>query len=157
MSYGDILCVIMDRVYKDAKYPLDKLLDDYHVNFPAQRITIYDRKNAKMLHMVGAQVPDAQIIEETQSYIKGAFWQKGYENDVIIINDIDMLESRDKKTYKLMKKQGILSCIHIKFKDKNGVKCILSLESVSKNIIWSNDHMHYYRLMAKLLSQFAMV
>ena len=56
-----------------------------------------------------------------------------------------------------MKKQGIFSCIHIKFHDKNQNRCILSLESVTKRIVWNNDHMHYYKLMARTLSEYAIV
>ncbi|MBQ9120342.1 MAG: GGDEF domain-containing protein [Lachnospiraceae bacterium] len=154
MSKGDILCTIMDRVYSDELYPLDKLLDDYVENFEPQRITIYDAENAKILHMAGAKVLSQTLMEETQGYIHSDFWQKKYVYDDVVINDIAIVQNRDEKVYNQMKKQKILSCIHLKFRDKNGVNCILSLEAVNRKVTWNHDHMHYYRLMAKLLSQY---
>ncbi|MBQ2803915.1 MAG: GGDEF domain-containing protein [Lachnospiraceae bacterium] len=157
MSRGDILCVIMSRVFSDEVYPIDKLLDDYIENFDPQRITIYDADRGKVLCMVGAQVPCNHVIEETEKYIHGSFWQKKYVYDDIVINNISLIEGKDEEVYNLMKKQGIFSCIHIKFHDKNQNRCILSLESVTKRIVWNNDHMHYYKLMARTLSEYAIV
>lgn len=156
MSHGDILCVMMDRIYSGEIYPLDKLLDDYIENFEMQRISIYDADKAQVLHMVGEQVPAAEVIEETQAYIHGDFWKKRYMKGDVIINDVSIVEGKDKTVYELMKKQGIISCIHIQFQDKNGVRCILSLEAVSKKLTWNSEHMRYYRLMARILSQYEM-
>ena len=41
MSMGDILCVMMDKVYGGEAYPLEKLLDDFVINFGIQRIMIH--------------------------------------------------------------------------------------------------------------------
>lgn len=156
MSRGDILCVIMERVFSREVYPLDKLLDDYIENFQLQRITIFDAEKGKVLYMAGSKVPAKEVIEETQGYIQGDFWQKKYVYDDVVINDISIIEEKDKISYEMMKKQGIISCIHIKFRDKNGLRCILSLEAVSKKITWNNDQMHYYKLMARMLTQYSM-
>ncbi|MBQ4537688.1 MAG: GGDEF domain-containing protein [Lachnospiraceae bacterium] len=157
MSKGEILCVIMDKAYSQETYTLDKLLDDYLENFEPQRVTIYDAVKAKVVHMVGEKVPSKAVIEETEKYIMGPFWQKKYVYDDVVVNDISIVEGRDEKAYEMMKKQGILSCIHIKFLDRGGNRCILSLESVSKRITWNKDHMHYYKLMAKVLSEYSIV
>lgn len=156
MSKGDIMCVIMDKVFSDEVYPLDKLLDDYIENFEPQRITIYDAEQGKVLHMAGAKVLSKKVIEETQDYIHGEYWQKKDVYEDTILNDISMVANSDQKTYEKMKKQEIISSVYIKFQDKNGLNCLLSLESVGKKITWSNDHMHYYRIMARILSMFAM-
>ena len=157
MSLSDIMCVIMDRVYGTEAYPIEKLLDDYIENFEPERITIYNFERAKITYMVGAQVCTPEILEETQSYIHGEFWKKSYANGDVVINDVSLLERKDHIVYEQMRSQGIISCIHIKFWDKNGSRCVLSLESVSKKITWNNDHMHYYRLMARMLSQYKIV
>lgn len=157
MSYGDIICLLMDRVYSKEVYPMEKLLDDFIENFEPQRITIYDARKAKILYMVGAQVPTSEIIEETQGYIHGNFWSKQATGTETVINNISIVEGKDKKIYELMRKQGIISCIHIKFIDKNGAPCLLSLESVTNKITWNNDHIHYYRLMGQMLSQYQIV
>ena len=157
MSYGDILCVIMDKVYSDKEYSLEKLLDDYIDNFDFQRITIYNEDNANVLYMTGEQVLSQEVLEETRTYIFGRFWQERCEEEMVVLNNISHIENKDIATYELMKKQGIISYIRIKFKDKNGANCILCLESVGKLVVWNTNHLHYYRLMARLLSQYDMV
>lgn len=154
MSQGDVMCVIMEYVFGEKEYPLDRLLDDYLENYEAERIAIYDEEQAKVLHMVGAQVPSADIIAETEGYIHGDYWVKRNQEDVI--HDLASVENKDKNVYQIMKKQGIISCIHIRFKDKTGRKCVLSLEAVTQKINWNMDKMRYYNLMARLLSYYAM-
>lgn len=157
MSRGDILCVLMDKVCNDKEYTLEKLLDAYNDNFESQRITIYDAEKAKICYMVGEQVLAAKVIEATQHYVQGDFWKDRYREEVVVINNISHIEAKDIETYYLMKKQGIISCIHIKFKDKNGADCVVCFEAVSKNIVWNENYMHYYRLMARLLSNYVIV
>lgn len=154
MTLGDIMCVIMDKAFGTEEYPVERLLDDYVENFEVQRITLYDANEGKVLHMVGERVASNEVITETEKYIHSGYWQKCYRNTETIINDITTIGAADEKVYELMKKQGILSCIHIKFKDKNGYRYILSLESVSKRITWNTEHIHYFRLMAKVLSEY---
>jgi hypothetical protein len=55
-----------------------------------------------------------------------------------------------------MKKQGVLSCIHILFQDKEERECVLALEAVGKKMVWNKEHIHYFRLMAKILSEYKM-
>lgn len=152
MSQGEIMCVIMDKAFGKDEYPIERLLDDYVENFEVQRITIYNGTEGKVLCMTGEKVPSQKVIEETEKYIHSGYWQRCYVNDATIINDISTVAETDEAVYELMKKQGILSCIHLKFFDKNGNRCILSLESVSKRITWNKEHLHYFRLMAKVLA-----
>jgi len=157
MSHGDVLCVIADKVYGDTEYSLEKLLDDYIDNFEIQRITVYNADNADVLYMAGEQVLSQEVLEETRNYILGRFWQDRREEEMVVLNNISHVENKDIATYELMKKQGIVSYIRIKFKDRNGMNCILCLESVGKLVVWNTNHLHYYRLMARLLSQYVMV
>lgn len=157
MSHGDVLCVIADKVYGDTEYSLEKLLDDYIDNFEIQRITIYNEDNANVLHMAGEQVLPEEVLAETKNYIFGRFWQERREEEMVVLNNISHIENKDIATYELMKKQGIVSYIRIKFKDKNGANCILCLESIGKLVVWNTNHLHYYRLMARLLSQYVIV
>ncbi len=157
MSLGDIMCVIMDKVYSPGQYPVEKLLDDFIENFEPERITIYNFERAKIKYMVGAQICTKEIKEETESYIHGDFFNTETLDGIVVIDDVARLECRDHIVYEQMRSQGICSCIHIKFWDKNGARCVLSLEYLSKKITWNNDHMHYYRLLARMLSQYKIV
>ena len=157
MSMGDVMCVIMDRVYNSESYPIEKLLSDYIENFEPERITIYNFERAKITHTAGIQICPPEIMDETQDYLHGEFWKKSYAEGDVVIDDVSIIERKDHIVYEQMRSQGILSCIHIKFWDKNGARCVLSLESVTKKVTWNNDHMHYYRLMARMLSQYKIV
>ena len=158
MSRGDIMCVIMDKVFHGGEaYPVEKLLDDYLENFEIPRITVYNRKAGRVLHMAGQKVPSARVIQETEQYILSDYWQKRYEQTATVINDIATVGESDELTYQQMKKQGVLSCIHILFTDKAGEECVLALEAVSRKMVWNKQHLHYFRLMAKLLGEYKLV
>ena len=156
MSMGEIMCVIMDMAFHGGSYTVEKLLDDYLENFEAPRITVYDRTAGRVLHMAGQKVPSSAVIEETQAYILSDYWRAHYQKPVTVINDITTVAEFDELTYKRMKKQGVLSCIHILFQDKEERECVLALEAVGKKMVWNKEHIHYFRLMAKILSEYKM-
>ncbi len=158
MSKGEILCVIMDKVACREDYPMERLLDDYLENFEIPRITVYDCEAGKVLHMAGQKVPSKKVIAETQEYILSDYWQKSYRNTETVINDIDSIAPIDDRVYQLMKKQGLSACLHVPFKDRKGHKCILSFEAVNnKRYVWNTEHLHYFRLMARVIAEYTLV
>ena len=157
MSRGEILCVIMDKVACREDYPVERLLDDYLENFEIPRITVYDAVEGKVLHMAGQKVPSKEIIAETQQYILSDYWQACYQNTEVVINDISSILPIDEQVYELMKKQGAMACLQVPFKDRKGHKCILSFEAVNKRHVWNTEHLHYFRLMAKVLSEYTLL
>lgn len=156
MSKGEILCVIMDKVACREDYPVERLLDDYLENFEIPRITVYDKEEGKVLHMAGQMVPAKEVIAETQGYIHSDFWQNNYKNTETVINDIASIAPIDEQVYQLMKKQGVMACVQVPFKDRKGHKCVLSFEAVVKKNVWNTEHLHYFRLMARVLSEYTL-
>ena len=157
MSKGEILCVIMDKVACREDYPIERLLDDYLENFEIPRITVYDAEKAEVLHMAGQKVPSKEIIADTQRYILSDYWQKNYKNSETVINDIASIAPIDDIVYQMMKKQGAMACVQVPFKDRAGHKCILSFEAVDKKHVWNTEHLHYFRLMAKVMSEYTLL
>ena len=157
MSQGEILCVIMDKVAKREDYPVERLLDDYLENFEIPRITVYDREAGKVLHMAGQQVPSKEVIADTEKYIFSEYWQELYKGTEAVINDISSIEPINESLYQTMKRQGLTACLQVPFKDRKGHKCILSFEAVSKRYVWNTERLHYYRLMARILSEYTLV
>lgn len=157
LSKGDILCVIMDKVSCREDYPIERLLDDYLENFEIPRITVYDAEAGRVLHMAGQKVPSNDVITETEQYILSDYWQKNYKNTETVINDITSIAEFDEQVYGLMKKQEVLACVHIPFKDRKGHPCIFCLETVDKKHVWNTEQMHYFRLMAKALSEYTLI
>lgn len=155
MSRGDILCVMMDKVYRDEHYPLQSLLDDFIMNFGIQRIMIYAGTPYKVSHMAGEECLPDELLRETEDYVNDAEFQERFDKKGhLILNNVKHLEERQEEVYQMLKKQGVLSLIQIRFKDKNGTPGLLSIEAVSRRVAWNRSHMHYYRLFTKLLSEY---
>jgi len=157
MSLGEILCVIMDKVACREDYPIERLLDDYLENFEIPRITVYDAKAGKVLHMAGQKVPSKNVIADTEQYILSGYWQDCYKNTETVINDISSIAPIDDSVYQLMKTQGVTACVQVPFKDRKGNRCIISFEAVNKRHVWNTEHLHHFRLMARVLSEYTLV
>jgi len=158
MSQGEILCVIMDKVACREDYPVERLLDDYLENFEIARITVYDRAAGKVLHMAGQKVPSKEVIAETEQYILSEYWQNLYKNSEAVINDIFSIAPIDENVYQLMKAQGLSACLQVPFNDRKGHPCVLSFEAVNnKRYVWNTERLHYFRLMANVLSEYTLV
>lgn len=158
MSQGEILCVIMDKVARREDYPVERLLDDYLENFEIARIAVYDRAAGKVLHMAGQKVPSKEVIAETEQYILSEYWQNLYKNSEAVINDIFSIAPIDENVYQLMKAQGLSACLQVPFNDRKGHPCVLSFEAVNnKRYVWNTERLHYFRLMAKTLSEYTLV
>ncbi len=156
MSKGEILCVIMDKVACREDYPVEHLLDDYLENFEIPRITVYDAEAGTVLYMAGQKVPSKEVISATQKYIFSEYWQNCYKNSETVINDISSIAQIDEEVYRLMKEQGLMGCVQVPFEDRKKHRCILSFEAVAKKNIWNTEHLHYFRLMAKVLSEYTL-
>lgn len=157
MSKADILCVIMDKVARREDYPIERLLDDYLENFEIPRITVYDAEAGRVLHMAGQKVPSKEVITETEKYIVNDYWKSLLKGKEVVINDVSSVAPANDEVYRLLIKQGVAACLQIPFKDRNGHKCIVSLETVSKRYVWNTERLHFYRLMAKTLSEYTLL
>lgn len=155
MPMGDILCVMMDKVYGKEEYALERLLDDFVVNFGIQRIMIYGGSPYHVVSMAGEKRPSGMLIQETEDYMNDVDFQENFdESGIFILNDVKHLKDRQTKAYQMLQKQGVLSFVQIRFRDKCGTPGILSLESVSRRVTWNRSHIHYYRLLARLLLEY---
>ena len=137
--------------------PVERLLDDYLENFEIPRITVYDREAGKVLHMAGQKVPSKEVIADTEKYIFSEYWQELYKGTEAVINDISSIEPINESLYQTMKRQGLTACLQVPFKDRKGHKCILSFEAVNKRYVWNTERLHYYRIMARILSEYTLV
>lgn len=155
MSLAELVCAMQDKVYMGQDYPLDKLLDDVALNLNIQRVILYAGKPYQPVGMAGASRLSREIIDMTKDYLDVPAMVKLYDDTgVLAIDNVRRFESADPAVYAKLKKQGILSFLHVRFQDKNGVDAILSLEFVKDLMTWNRTHFPYYRLLAKLLSEF---
>lgn len=156
MSPGDIVCAMADKVYGVEDYSLQRYLDDIVVNFGIQRIMVYAGTPYKVVVMAGEKRPSKELLNETQDYVSDSAYQKLFgASDTLLIENVQYIEGRHPGAYSSLMKQEVLSYIQIKFRDKSGKPCILSLESVSRRITWNHSYMTYYRLLARALSEYS--
>ncbi len=156
MSLGDILCVIMNRVYNREAYPLQDLLDDFVVNFGIQRILVYIGEPWRVSYMAGEKRLSKERLEETEEaacsgkcldyFDKQGVWQ---------LNDVKYLKAHEDESYDVFARQGVLSFVKVRFTDKDGRPGILSLEAVRRRVDWNKSNIGYYALFARLLSEYS--
>lgn len=155
MSVAELVCAIQDKVYTGQDYPLDKLLDDVALNMNIQRVILYAGHPRKLVGMAGANRLSPEVVEETKDYIDAPALKKLYEApDIMAVDAVRRFESTSPTLYEQLKKQNILSLIHVRFKDKNGTDAVLSLEYVKNVMTWNRSHFLYYRLLARALSEY---
>ena len=97
------------------------------------------------------------MLSETEGYILTEYWQGLLQNTEVIINDISSIAPISDEVYQLIKRQGATACLQVPFTDRKGHKCILSFEAVNKKHVWNTERLHYFRLMAKVLSEYTLV
>lgn len=155
MTKGDILCVMMDKAYNRDAYPLEKLLDDFVINFGIQRIMIYSGHPYRVAYVAGEQCPSPKLLSETEDYINSDGYLQLFDTaGILLMNNVKFLEDKLPTVYMLLEKLSVCSLIQIQFTDKNGRPFILSLESVKKTTAWNRSNLHYYRLFAQILSDY---
>lgn len=158
MSAGDILCVMMDKVYSGESYPLEKLLDDFVINFGIQRVMIHAGSPYHITNIAGEQRPSAELISRTENYINMEGYPQQFDSTgLLFMNNVKFLEDKLPEVYALFGALSIFSLIQITFRDKNGVPAVLSLESVKRTTTWNRSNLLYYRLFAKILSEYALL
>ena len=155
MSPAELVCAMLDKVYTGQDYPLDTLLDDIALNMNIQRVQLYAGRDHKLVGTAGGNRLSKDIIEATKDYLKMPTLVKMYdETGVIMLDNVRKFESASPTLHEKLVAQGIQSFIHIRFKDKNGLDAVLSLEYVKNIITWNRTYLPYYRLLAKLLSEY---
>lgn len=158
MSIGDILCVMMDKVFSAEPYPLEKLLDDFVINFGIQRVMVHAGSPYRITNIAGEQRPSAELISRTGNYINmEGYLQQFDSTGLLFMNNVKFLEDKQPEIYALFGELSIYSLIQIRFKDKNGTPAVLSLESVKRTTTWNRSNLLYYRLFAKLLSEYELL
>lgn len=155
MSPAELVCAMQDKVYTGEEYPLDKLLDDVALNLNIQRVMLYAGHFHELVGMAGANRLSKEIIDMTKDYLKMPALVKLYdETGVVMVDNVRKFESTSPTLYEKLLTQGIQSFVHIRFKDKNGTDAVLSLEFVKSVMNWNHSYRPYYRLLAKLLSEY---
>ncbi len=155
MSPAELVCAMQDKVYTGKDYPLDRLLDDISLNMNIQRVMLYAGTPYRRVGMAGANRLSKAVVESTIDYLDMPELTSAYdETGVLMYDNIKRIANTSVELYHKLEKQQIISFAHIRFKDKFGTNAVLSLEFVKSIMTWNESHIPYYRLLAKLLSEY---
>lgn len=155
MSPAELVCAMQDKVYTGQEYPLDRLLDDVALNMNIQRVMLYVGQSHRLAGMAGANRLSKELVEKTKDYLDMPALQRFCdETGAVVVDNARRFESSSPGLYQKLQAQEIQSFVHIRFQDKRGREAVLSLESVKSSTTWNRSHLPYYRLLAKLLSEY---
>lgn len=149
---SDVLCHLISDFTDDYEININDVIEDFSYIQDFQRIILYDEQ-ANPISIASTYNFDRQLITQNSYYVLDKKLNNLYENDVIIINNISILNNHAPDTYEPLKRQGVKAFIHIRFKDKLNHKYVLSIEATNIRITWDINNIHNYRLMGKLCSK----
>jgi hypothetical protein len=116
---------------------------------------LYAGRPYRLVGVAGSGRLSNEVIEATRDYLTAPALLKRYDDTgVAVIDNVKRFENSSPTLYEQLTKQGILSLIHVRFKDKNGEEALLSLEYIKGIETWNRSHVPYFRLLAKLLSEY---
>lgn len=155
MSPAELVCAMQDKLYTGQEYPVDKLLEDIALNLNIQRVVLYAGKPFRLVGMAGADRLSGKVVEETIDYLDMPELLQAYdETGVLMYNNIQKIENTSMELYEKLDKQQILSFVQIRFRDGDGMTAVLSLEFVKNKMAWNVNHIPYFRLFGKILSEY---
>lgn len=155
MSPAELVCAMQDKLYTGQDYPLDKLLDDIALNMNIQRVLLYAGKPWRLVGMAGANRLSKSVVDNTIDYLDMPELVEAYDKTgVLQYDNIKRIANTSMELYQKLEQQKIISFTHVKFKDKSGTDAVLSFEFVESIMTWNESHTSYYRLLAKLLSEY---
>lgn len=155
MSPAELVCAMQDKLYTGQEYPLDKLLDDIALNMNIQRVLLYAGEPYRLVGMAGANRLSKSVAASTIDYLDMPELTEAYDDTgVLQYDNIKRIANTSMELYQKLEQQKVISFTHVKFKDKNGTNAVLSFEFVENIMTWNESHTPYYRLLAKLLSEY---
>lgn len=154
MAMGDVLCMIEDQHYNEASYTADMLVDDLVDNLSFERIICLSGKPLKCCCMSGINLPSEEVINECAMILGNAAYNDIFENDVIIIDNVQMLKSIDENIYNAYTRMNIKSIIMVRFLDAAGKPSLVSLEMTTASVAWNRNQVYNYRKIARMLAKY---
>ena len=120
-------------------------------------LQIHARSPYHITNIAGEQRPSSELISRTEHYINLEGYQQLFDGSgLLFMNNVKFLEDKLPEVYELFGELSIYSLIQIRLRDKNGTPTVLSLESVKRTTTWNRSNLLYYRLFAKILSEYVL-
>jgi len=154
MAMGDVICMISDKHFNDSTYTPDMLIDDLVENLPFERIVCLGGKPLTFRYMSGINLASSDVIKEYSNVFDANQYNSTFDNDLIIVNDTEILKNKNIDVYNAYKAMGVKSFILVKFYDKVGKTCFLSLEMTTTTVAWNLNQTYNYRTIARLFSRY---
>lgn len=96
---------------------------------------------------------NSDLIYETMDYLYDEDLQYFYSDGVMVINNINMFNTKSTALHDKVEKQGVHSLIHREIVGKSGKTFVASYEVLSNFITWNMEDMYLYRILDKIISK----
>lgn len=153
MEKSEVVCRIMDMVLCGEGYPLDNILSDIVDYFGVERIIVYNKSDMCVKAQCGSGLLGEEQIENTIGYIVDESLEKLYDKGVLVVNNIQTFEEKNRQIYDKLCRQGVLSLMHHEIKGRSGKTFVISYESVVVRNTWNLEDMHFFRIFDRVFEQ----
>lgn len=153
LSKSEAVCRMVDLDQCGKVYPLESILSDVCKYFLVERIVIYNKTDRTVFFQSGAEPMNSDLIYETMDYLYDEDLQYFYSDGVMVINNINMFNTKSTALHDKVEKQGVHSLIHREIVGKSGKTFVASYEVLSNFITWNMEDMYLYRILDKIISK----
>lgn len=154
LAMGDVLCMIGDKHHNDDAYTPEMLVDDLVENLPIERIVCLIGKPLRFRCMSGINLKSEKVINECAEILAENAYDEEFENDVLVVDDIEKLKNISEELYGAYNRMDIKSFVLVRFIDAAGKPSLISLEMTTKKIAWNLNQMYNYRTIARMFGRY---
>jgi diguanylate cyclase (GGDEF)-like protein len=158
ITYGDVIVKMFDLTLHGSGSSPEQLMDEFADVFELQRVTLLVGEPFRMRYSAGSESIKGKqaplpLLDMLNSPIKERYIA---DNTFMVVNMIDSLPAQAESFKEILRKQGILSYVIVRFFDKDKRECILMINSVGKQTQWNQTHYKYYRALGDVLSLYSL-
>lgn len=154
VAMGDVLCMIEDQHYGEATYTPEMLVDDLVDNLSFERIVCLTGNPLKCRCMSGINLVSEEIITECTKVLGAQNYDDVFNDDVLIIDNVEMLKSINENIYNSYVRMNIKSAILVRFLDAAGKPSLVSLEMTTATVSWNRNQVYNYRKIARMFGKY---
>lgn len=153
LSKSEAVCRIADFDQCGKEYPLENILNDIMEYFIIERIVLYNKTDRKVELQRGIEPLSAEVIYETIDYLYDGDLKHFYNDNIMVLNNVNFLKTKSDKLYKKIRDQGIYSIMQHEIVGDSGKVFVISYEMITNFITWNMEDMYLYRLLDTIIKK----
>lgn len=157
LSYGDVLVKMFDMTLHGNGSTLEHFMDEFADIFEFQHMALYVGMPYKLRYVAGSNIFNNEDVLNTMLAVLNSDSIEKYLNNqtFVVVNRLETLPPYARALKDFLSDVGVYSYILIRFNDKDGRGCILTIASVGKKTTWNQTHFKLYRAFTDLLGLYS--